>query len=103
MADFDKDYHNNLLKKYYNYNILGIDLFVFIVNFALLLINHGFLSSLSLILFLICFVISKYACDSGIGEDYNKSNKMFDIVENINFILYILTIYNIGFRGIVWE
>lgn len=101
MADFDKDYYNNLLKKYYNYNILGIDLFIFIVNFALFLSHHGFLSSLFLILFLICFIISKYACDVGIGEIYDKSNKMFDIVEYINFILYVITIINIVFRGII--
>jgi len=94
MSDFDEESYVGLLNKYYNYNILGLDLFIFIINILLFIINP-IVSGLCLILQLISFIISKEACDLGIGKKYDKSGPLFDIVYGINISIYILTIVNI--------
>ena len=100
MSNFNDKQYVKLLTKYYDYNILALDIFVFVVNILLFTINP-IISGICLILQLITFIISKEACDFGIGHKYDESNKFFKVTFWINTLIYVFTIVNI-IVGALW-
>lgn len=87
------DYVNMLLKGY-DYNQLGLDIIVTILNILLFIFNP-ILSATCLILTVTTFYLSMVGYDKSLGKNYKLGNKLFDISDFINNIVYILTIINL--------
>lgn len=97
--DFTEDDYQNLLLKGYDYNQLGLDIIVFVLNILLFIFNP-ILSAICLIILLITFYLSMVGHDKSLGKNYKLGNKLFDISDYLNNVCYILTIINLIFGAI---
>jgi hypothetical protein len=92
--DFEEEDYVEILLKGYDYNQLGLDIIIFVLN-VLLFIFNPILSAICLVLYLVTFYLSMVGHDKSLGKNYKLGNKLFDISDFLNNIVYILTIINL--------
>lgn len=92
--DFTEDNYQNLLLKGYDYNQLGLDIIVFVLNILLFIFNP-IISAICLIILLITFYLSKVGHDKSLGKNYKLGNMLFDTSDCLNNMCYLLTIINL--------
>lgn len=92
--DFTEDDYQNLLLKGYDHNQLGLDIMAFSLNILLFIFNP-ILPAICLILMFITFYLSMVGHDKSLGKNYKLGNKLFELSEFFNIIVYILTIVNL--------
>lgn len=92
--DFQEEDYTEILLKGYDYNQLGLDIMAFSLNILLFIFNP-ILSTICLVLHLVTFYLSMVGHDKSLGKNYKLGNKLFDISDFLNNIVYILTIINL--------
>ena len=92
--DFEEENYTEILLKGYDYNQIGLDIMAFSLNILLFIFNP-ILSAICLILMFITFYLSMVGHDKSLGKNYKLGNKLFDISDFLNNIVYILTIVNL--------
>lgn len=92
--DFQEEDYTEILLKGYDYNQLGLDVMAFSLNILLFIFNP-ILSAICLILMFTTFYLSMVGHDKSLGKNYKLGNKLFDISDFLNNIVYILTIINL--------
>ena len=89
--DFTEEDYKQILIKGYDYNQLGLDIIVFVLNIFLLIFSP-ILAKISLILLIITFILSMVGHDVSLGKYYALGNKLFNISTLLNYAVYIFTI-----------
>ena len=92
--DFKEEDYTEILLKGYDYNQLGLDIMAFSLNILLFIFNP-ILPAICLILMFTTFYLSMVGHDKSLGKNYKLGNKLFDISDFLNNIVYILTIINL--------
>lgn len=92
--NFTEEQYTEILLKGYDYNQLGLDIMAFSLNILLFIFNP-ILPAICLILMFITFYLSMVGHDKSLGKNYELGNKLFELSEFFNIIVYILTIVNL--------
>ena len=92
--DFEEENYTEILLKGYDYNQLGLDILVLVLNILLFILNP-ILSAICLTFHMTTFYLSMVGHDKSLGKNYKLGNKLFDISDFLNNIVYILTIINL--------
>ena len=92
--DFQEEDYAEILLKGYDYNQIGLDILVTVLNILLFIFNP-ILSAICLVLHLVTFYLSMVGHDKSLGKNYELGNKLFDISDFLNNIAYILTVINL--------
>lgn len=92
---FDKEEYGKLNTQLHKDNGKALDMMCFVINAIFLLFQTTILVKSTLILMLIGFLVSMKGNDLAIGEDYETSNKLFNVSDFINVLVVVLTIITI--------
>ena len=92
--DFDEENYTEILLKGYNYNQIGLDILVLVLNILLFILNP-ILSAICLTLHMVTFYLSMVGHNKSLGKNYKLGNRLFDISDFLNSFVYILTIINL--------
>ena len=89
----EKEYRDILLKCY-SHSCIFLGVSVLVINLFMLSFGNalgGFLLIASLVSHRLC----RLGADEGIGEDFIKSNKIFDMCDKLDLVVLVLTAVNI--------